>query len=73
MLSYATQYTKPFNEISGVITELQNAFVCANRVFALLEEEPEKASPAETIPHFDGTVQLQDVSFLNKKLNVWIF
>ena len=63
MLSYATQYTKPFNEISGVITELQNAFVCANRVFALLEEEPEKASPAETIPHFDGTVQLQDVSF----------
>nr|MCR5319733.1 ABC transporter ATP-binding protein/permease [Lachnospiraceae bacterium] len=63
MLSYATQYTKPFNEISGVITELQNAFVCANRVFALLEEEPEKASPAETIPHFDGTVALQDVSF----------
>lgn len=63
MLSYATQYTKPFNEISGVITELQNAFVCANRVFALLEEEPEKASPSETIPHFDGTVQLQDVSF----------
>ena len=63
MLSYATQYTKPFNEISGVITELQNAFVCANRVFALLEEEPEKASPKETIPHFDGTVQLQDVSF----------
>lgn len=63
MLSYATQYTKPFNEISGVITELQNAFVCANRVFALLEEEPEKASPKETIPHFDGTVALQDVSF----------
>jgi len=63
MLSYATQYTKPFNEISGVITELQNAFVCANRVFALLEEEPEKAAPRETIPHFDGTVQLQDVSF----------
>ena len=63
MLSYATQYTKPFNEISGVITELQNAFVCANRVFALLEEEPEKAAPSETIPHFDGTVQLQDVSF----------
>lgn len=63
MLSYATQYTKPFNEISGVITELQNAFVCANRVFALLEEEPEKAAPSETIPHFDGTVALQDVSF----------
>jgi len=63
MLSYATQYTKPFNEISGVITELQNAFVCANRVFALLEEEPEKAAPKETIPHFDGTVALQDVSF----------
>ena len=40
-LSYANQYTKPFNEISGVITELQNAFACAKRVFALIEEEPE--------------------------------
>ncbi|MCR5669855.1 MAG: ABC transporter ATP-binding protein/permease [Butyrivibrio sp.] len=42
-LSYANQYTKPFNEISGVITELQNALACAERVFALIEEEPEKA------------------------------
>ncbi len=44
LLTYATQYTKPFNEISGVVTELQNAFACASRVFALIDEEEETAS-----------------------------
>ena len=64
-LSYANQYTKPFNEISGVVTELQNAFACAERVFALIDEEPETAdaSPAKKVDHFDGTVTLDDVAF----------
>lgn len=44
-LSYANQYTKPFNEISGVITELQNAIACAGRVFELIEEEPQTPEP----------------------------
>ena len=63
-LSYANQYTKPFNEISGVVTELQNALACAARVFALLDAEdqvPEAANAAVLQP--DGHVQLQDVSF----------
>ena len=63
-LSYANQYTKPFNEISGVVTELQNALACASRVFELLDAEdqvPEAENAAVLQP--DGHVQLQDVSF----------
>ena len=63
-LSYANQYTKPFNEISGVVTELQNALACAARVFELLDAEdqvPEAENSAALQP--DGHVQLQDVSF----------
>ena len=63
-LSYANQYTKPFNEISGVVTELQNALACAARVFELLDAEdqvPEVENAAALQP--DGHVQLQDVSF----------
>ena len=64
MLSYANQYTKPFNEISGVVTELQNALTCAGRVMELIEEEPqvpehEKAKTAIA----DGHVELEDVYF----------
>ena len=63
-LSYANQYTKPFNEISGVVTELQNALACAARVFELLDAEdqvPEAENAAVLQP--DGHVQLQDVFF----------
>lgn len=63
-LSYANQYTKPFNEISGVVTELQNALACAARVFELLDAKdqvPEAENAAALQP--DGHVQLQDVSF----------
>ena len=63
-LSYANQYTKPFNEISGVVTELQNALACAARVFELLDAEdqvPEAENAAVLQP--DGHVQLEDVSF----------
>lgn len=64
-LSYANQYTKPFNEISGVITELQNALACAGRIFELIEEEPEKkdSSDAVSLTSVDGTVDLRNVSF----------
>lgn len=64
-LSYANQYTKPFNEISGVVTELQNAIACAARVFELIEEKPEIPEPAEAvdIKNVDGTVKLENVSF----------
>lgn len=64
-LSYANQYTKPFNEISGVVTELQNALACASRVFELIEEPPEipdKPNAKRTIP-IDGTVDLDNVFF----------
>ena len=64
-LSYANQYTKPFNEISGVITELQNAFACASRIFALLEEPsqvPDKEG-AETLSSPDGNVEIEKVAF----------
>ena len=63
-LNYANQYTKPFNEISGVVTELQNALACAARVFELLDADdqiPEAENAAVLQP--DGHVQLQDVSF----------
>lgn len=65
LLSYANQYTKPFNEISGVVTELQNAIACASRVFELIEEEPEVAesSNAVNLENVDGRVDLNDVEF----------
>lgn len=64
-LSYANQYTKPFNEISGVVTELQNALACAARIFELIEEEPQipDAENAVVLEQVDGTVSLRDVSF----------
>lgn len=64
-LSYANQYTKPFNEISGVVTELQNALACAARVFALMDEEPVPAedTSARTLEDVDGSVEIEDVSF----------
>ena len=64
-LSYANQYTKPFNEISGVITELQNALACAGRVFELIEEEPEvpDAETAVVLESAKGEIELQNVYF----------
>lgn len=64
-LSYANQYTKPFNEISGVMTELQNALVCAGRVFELMDEEIEvpDAEDAKVIGHAEGKVDLEHVYF----------
>ena len=64
-LSYANQYTKPFNEISGVITELQNAFACASRIFELLDEPseiPDKPN-AKTLSSPDGNIELDGVCF----------
>ena len=64
-LNYANQYTKPFNEISGVVTELQNALACAGRIFQFLDEEPvpENARDAKTLDHVEGRVGFEDVSF----------
>lgn len=64
-LSYANQYTKPFNEISGVVTELQNAFVCAGRIFDLIDEEPQvpDAADAKVLEEAQGNVDLKDVYF----------
>ena len=64
-LSYANQYTKPFNEISGVFTEFQNALACAARIFALIEEEPQVPEPADAVvlPVAEGRVNLQNVAF----------
>lgn len=63
-LSYANQYTKPFNEISGVVTELQNALACAARIFALLDAEDQTPeAPSAAVLHTDGHVRLEDVSF----------
>ena len=64
-LSYANQYTKPFNEISGVVTELQNAFVCAGRIFELIDEEPQvpDATDARVLEETQGNVDLKDVYF----------
>ncbi len=64
-LSYANQYTKPFNEISGVITELQNAIACAGRVFELIEEEPQTPEPEDVkvLADVEGNVSLKEVSF----------
>lgn len=65
LLSYANQYTKPFNEISGVITELQNALVCASRIFELIEEEPQipDAEDAKVLEDAQGNITLDDVYF----------
>ena len=64
-LSYANQYTKPFNEISGVVTELQNAFVCAGRILDLIEEEPQvpDAPDAKVLSDASGNVELAHVYF----------
>lgn len=64
-LNYANQYTKPFNEISGVVTELQNALACAGRIFHFLDEEPvpENAADAKTLDQVEGHVRFEDVSF----------
>ena len=64
-LSYANQYTKPFNEISGVVTELQNAFVCAGRIFDLIDEEPQvpDAADARVLEDAQGNVDLKNVYF----------
>lgn len=64
ILSYATQYAKPFNEISGVIAELQNAIVCAKRIFELIDEEPEPSDGTfGDLPMIKGNVALEDVCF----------
>lgn len=64
-LSYANQYTKPFNEISSVITELQNAFTCANRVLDLIDEKPQVSEIANPVVLNDvkGNIKLEDVYF----------
>lgn len=64
-LSYANQYNKPFNDISSVITELQNSLACAERIFELMEEEPQPSEPdnAITLTHVDGSITLKDVAF----------
>ena len=64
-LSYANQYTKPFNEISGVVTEFQNAIACAQRVFTLIDEEPQISEPEHAVhlTDIDGNVKVEDVSF----------
>ena len=71
MLAYANQYMKPFNDISSVITELQNALACAARVFELIEEEPETPEKSVELTGDKGQVDIQNVAFSydkNKKL-----
>lgn len=65
LLSYANQYTKPFNEISGVVTELQNALACAGRIFEIIEEEAEvpDKNPAKALGSVEGNVEIKDVDF----------
>ncbi len=65
LLSYANQYTKPFNEISGVVTELQNALACAARIFELIEEEPQtkESEHAMVLSDVQGNVSLENVNF----------
>ena len=64
-LSYANQYTKPFNEISGVVTELQTALACAGRVFEFIEEEPQIPEPdnAAVLQAPKGNIVMQNVHF----------
>ena len=68
-LTYANQYTKPFNEISGVVTELQNALACAKRVFDFIEEEPETKDDQDAVVLTDakGNLKLEHVGFSYKK------
>ena len=63
LLSYANQYMKPFNDISSVVTEMQNALACATRLFALLEEPEESADAQGTLEDPKGCVEIQDVAF----------
>ncbi len=63
MLSYANQYMKPFNDISSVITELQNSFACASRVFDLINVPPESADSTATLENVSGNVEIDDVAF----------
>lgn len=65
LLSYANQYTKPFNEISGVVTELQNALACASRIFQLIAEPPQTpdAPDSRVLKDAQGQVEMKDVSF----------
>lgn len=64
-LSYANQYTKPFNEISGVVTELQNALACAERIFELIEAQPQKPDDEDAVvlTNAEGNVEFNDVCF----------
>ena len=64
-LSYANQYTKPFNEISGVVTELQNALACAERIFELIEAQPQKPDDEDAVvlKNVEGNVEFNDVCF----------
>ncbi len=73
LLSYANQYTKPFNEISGVVTELQNAIACAGRIYEIIDEEPQTPDKAgaTVLENVEGAVEFKHVSFSyekNKKL-----
>ena len=63
LLAYSNQYMKPFNDISSVVTELQNAMACANRVFDLMEANPESEDGQEALDQVQGNVSFQDVSF----------
>lgn len=69
LLSYVNQYTKPFNEISGVVTEFQNALACAERIFALIDEQPESddSSSIHGIGNLHGNVKLENVYFSYSK------
>lgn len=62
-LSYATQYAKPFNEISGVVTELQNALACATRVFELIDEKEEISEKDNVLDDVDGNISIKNVDF----------
>ncbi len=63
LLAYANQYMKPFNDISSVVTELQNALACATRVFSLLEEPEESRDPEEELSEATGNVEIKEVAF----------
>ena len=67
LLAYANQYMKPFNDISSVVTELQNALACATRVFSLLDEKEETAEAEEELPPAQGNVEIKDVAFRYEK------
>ena len=67
LLAYANQYMKPFNDISSVITELQNALACANRVFELIESEPEVAEQTDVMDQASGKVHIENVDFSYNK------